>query len=92
MATIDTRAYASQNGDIPFLPAHAFAITKSDTTDYVPGIAVFVGGAGVVAVIPSKGDGTTVVEFTVPAGGMVPVRCKKVMSANTTATLMVGVV
>lgn len=92
MAIVNKTEYASKNGDVPALPGHAFALTASDTPEYVPSICVYVGVAGNVAVIPDRGDGTTVVTFLgMPAGQMVPVRCKKVMAA-TTATNLIGVV
>jgi len=65
----------------------AFAITKSDST-IVNIDALYVGGAGDVAVQPLKGSVVTFVD--VPAGSILPVKCTKVMSTNTDATLMVG--
>ena len=67
----------------------AFAITKSDTTDftfYVRGI--YVGGAGDVVVVNM--DGTTATFSSVPAGTVLPVKARRVNSTNTTATNMVG--
>jgi hypothetical protein len=58
----------------------ANASTKAITAD-----AIFVGGAGVVvAVFP---DGS-IAPFTVLAGTMLPLRCIRVNSTDTTATLM----
>jgi hypothetical protein len=72
----------------------AVAITKSDTTTYTPQSggylsALYVGGAGDVAIMP-VGDTTAVTFSAVPAGTVIPVRCQKVMSTNTTATAIVG--
>ncbi len=68
----------------------AFAITKSDST-IVNCRALYVGGTGDVAVIPI--DGTAAVTFSaVPAGSLLPIACSKVMSTNTSATLIVGLV
>lgn len=67
----------------------AFAITKSDTTDftyYVRGI--YVGGAGNVVVVNM--DGSTVTFAGVPAGTILPVKARRVNSTSTTATDMVG--
>ena len=65
----------------------AVSVTKSDST-VVNIDALYVGGAGDVAVTTHLG---TVVTFgSVPAGTILPVKCKHVMSTNTTATLMVG--
>jgi hypothetical protein len=66
------------------------AITKSDTTVYDPPLkALWVGGAGDVAVIAA--DDTAAVTISgVNGGQIIPVSISKVMSTNTTATLMVG--
>lgn len=67
----------------------AFAVTKSDSTTFSGVRALYVGGAGDVTVMPV--DSTTAVTFSaVPAGSILPVRCTKVMSTNTTATLIVA--
>lgn len=75
----------------------AVAITKSDTVNFIPGVAqsggyptceaIFVGGAGVVAAVFQD---LTVVNFTAAAGELLPIRCIRVNSANTTATDMVA--
>jgi hypothetical protein len=68
----------------------AFAVTKSDATNFANGVAdaVYVGGTGdVVAVLT---DGTTVTFSAVPVGTILPIRCKRVNSTSTTATLMVA--
>ena len=65
----------------------AVAVTTSDTADnYFQ--ALYVGGAGNVAVVT---EGGTTVTFTAPpVGTILPIRTKKVMATNTTATLLVG--
>jgi hypothetical protein len=73
----------------------AVAITPSDTVDFGAGTspeevlcrAIYVGGAGVVAVVFQDGS---VVNFTCIAGQILPVRAKRVNNTNTTATLMVA--
>lgn len=63
---------------------HAVAVTKSDTTELAPTQALFVGGAGNVAVLTVGGETVT---FTgVIAGSILPVRVTKVLAAGTTAT------
>lgn len=67
-------------------------ITKSDTIDSTDPnlgnpLALYVGGAGVVACVL---EDATVVNMTAVAGGILPVRVKRVNSTNTTATLIVG--
>ena len=66
-------------------------ITKSDTAELPLGTcrALWIGGAGDVAVI-AEGDTAAVTISGVTAGSIVPIKCKKVMSANTTATLIVA--
>lgn len=82
--------------DVYSAPAvKARAVTKSDST-VVNCRAIYVGGAGDVAVIPledatSKGGaGTAVVFSAVPAGTFMPISAEKIMSTSTTATLMVA--
>ncbi|UEP31600.1 spike base protein, RCAP_Rcc01079 family [Burkholderia sp. B21-007] len=65
----------------------AKAITPSDTTAQTYR-AIYVGGAGNVAVTTTGGD---VVTFTAPpVGTIIPVETRLVMATNTTATLLVG--
>jgi hypothetical protein len=66
------------------------AITKSDTVDMPlgPPAAIYVGGAGVVALVFLD---NTVVNVTAIAGAFLPFRgVKRVNSTNTTATVMVA--
>jgi hypothetical protein len=72
----------------------AIAITKSDTANFGgQGTnrplcdAIYVGGAGIVAVIFEDG---TEVDFTAVAGEVLPVAAKRVNNTNTTATLMIA--
>lgn len=77
--------------------SYAVPITKSDTTSFTPvgGAAanniacdaIYVGGAGVVAVVFADGS---VVNFTCVAGEILPVMAIRVNSTNTTATLLVA--
>lgn len=71
---------------------YAIPITKSDTVNSpqyqgrYPD-AIWVGGAGIVACIFEDGSEC---DFTVVAGTLLPVRCKRVNSSTTSATLFVG--
>ena len=83
----DRAAYAPAVG--------AFAITKSDTTVFdniganpPPARSIYVGGAGDLSVIMS--DDSAVTFSSVPAGMVIPITVKKVMSTGTTATLLIG--
>jgi hypothetical protein len=71
----------------------ALPITKSDTVNFPiwanRGLvdAIHVGGAGIVVAVLE--DNSTV-QLTCVAGQVIKVRCKRVNSTTTTATLMVG--
>ena len=80
-------------GYFPASYSVARAISKSDTVDFDKNLnaglcdAIWVGGAGIVsAVFP----GDTVVDFTCVAGTILPIRCKRVNSTTTSATVMVA--
>ena len=65
----------------------AATVTPSDTT-LILGSAIYVGGAGNVAVTTEAG---TVVTFTAPpVGSIIPIGFTKVMATNTTATLLIA--
>lgn len=69
----------------------AFAVTPSDSVDFtVAARALYVGVTGNVVVI-TKG-GTAITFTAVPAGMILPIRCTRVNSTNTTATNIVGLV
>lgn len=80
---------------LPFIAGDIAPIVKSDTTVVDFG-AIYVGGAGDVAVIPWRGDqhlaeSTPAVTFkAVPVGSFLPVRVRRILSTGTTATLMLG--
>lgn len=78
----------------------AQAITKSDTVNFdgstysatpvtkpIPADAIYVGGAGIVVAVFE--DGSTA-NFTAVAGQILPLKCIRVNSTTTTATLMVA--
>lgn len=68
---------------------NAVAITKSDTVDLVPKPcdAIWVNSAGDVVVVLENGNTVT---FTVPNGGIIPIRARRVNSTSTTATGMIA--
>lgn len=80
-------AQAIINNGLPY--EYAQALTKSDSTTYTPTRALYVSGTGDVAVVMA-GDGGTVIFKAVPAGMLLPIRVTKLMSTDTTATLVVG--
>lgn len=69
----------------------AVVITPSDATRFIPPLrGVYVGVTGNVAVITA--GGSTITFSNVPAGFILPVWCQAVMSTNTTATTMIGLI
>lgn len=85
--------YAQRSANVTSYARDAAAITKSDSADnYFK--AIWVGGTGDVTVLPMNAtDDTSVVKFSaVPAGTLLPIQVRKVMSTNTSATLMVGLI
>lgn len=66
------------------------AVSPHDTTGALPGVsrAIWVGGAGNLAVQNSEGNSVTFVG--VAAGTMLPIRTNHVMGTNTTATNIVA--
>jgi hypothetical protein len=67
----------------------AFLVTPNDSTDLPHVSRIFVGGAGNVNV--DTFGGQTILFTGVTAGSMLPVVCRRVRVATTTATNMVGV-
>lgn len=68
----------------------SYAVTPSDATVLSPlPRALYVGGAGNVAVMLSE-DSAAVTLIGVAAGQTLPVRAKRVMATNTTATNIVA--
>ncbi len=84
--------FASSGGMNP--AAHATAITPVDAelgSDKFTR-AVYVGGAGNLAVIMAgdEGDTSAVVFVGVPAGSLLPIRVSQIRSTGTTATSIVA--
>lgn len=76
----------TRGGAINLQPISATAVTKSDSTVFGAS-TLYIGGAGDVAVTTVAGD---VVTFSAMAAGTIlPVLVTKVMSTNTTATLII---
>jgi len=69
--------------------AHQFDITPSDTVNFtLPCEAIYVGGAGNVAVVNGFGE---VVTYTAPpVGTILYVKARRVNATGTTATLLRG--
>jgi hypothetical protein len=68
----------------------AEAVTPSDSTDLVTfSRALWIGGAGNIAVIMRDGSGPFLISG-IPAGTLLPIRVQRVNATNTTATLIVA--
>lgn len=67
----------------------AATVTKSDSTVLAKTRAIWVGGAGNLAVLMA-GDSSAVTITGVAAGSLLPISVTKVMSTNTTATNIVA--
>ncbi|MCK4824126.1 hypothetical protein KA005_50705 [bacterium] len=72
------------------LPEFAAAVTKHDTNLLTADSLIYVGGDGDVTVYTTQGSGP--ITFAgMSAGDILPVKCRRVMSTDTTATLMVAI-
>lgn len=64
-------------------------LTKSDATVYDPPLdALYVGGTGHINIVDASGATTLI--SAVPAGALLPIKVKQLLSTSTTATLVVG--
>lgn len=76
-------------GIYTLFPDNAASVDVSITdAAFAQARTVYAGGAGAVVVTPAAGGGD--VTFTVPAGGVIPVRVSAVKNSGTTATLLVA--
>lgn len=81
--------FASHAAGLGSPAGHAAAVTPHDTNDLATSSrSLYVGTAGHVAVITVGGE--TVTFSNVPAGGVVPVRAKRVLVTGTTASNIVA--
>lgn len=87
MAAIDK--HGTKNPGLNSPARGAFSISKHDTNE-LPFVTrgIYVGGAGDMTVVMQNGD--TVLFAAIPAGSVLPICVKKVKSAGTDATSMVG--
>lgn len=78
--------FATNNFNSLGSATNAAAVTKSDTTVLSPTRALWVGGAGDLAV--TMLDGTTATFVGVPAGTLLPLCVTKVMDMTTTTSMV----
>ena len=75
--------------DFTTLPAYsAKSITPSDTDEFPVTRAIYVGSAGDIVVV--MGDGTQLTFAGAVAGSVLPIRVKKVLSTDTTASSLIA--
>lgn len=85
-------SFASHAAGLTAPAKSAVAVTPSDSTDMtMTSRALYIGGAGNVAVLMDDGSGTPVVFSSVPAGTILPIRAARVRSTGTTATNIVAI-
>lgn len=82
-------ARTSPSAVYPMFPEDAAAVTPNDSADLSNYSVIFVGGPGNVKVTTAQG--TQVTFSGVQAGGVLPVRVRRVWATGTTATLMTAV-
>jgi hypothetical protein len=82
-------SFGGRGGSIDSPASGGEAVTTHDTTEFATvSRAIYVGGAGDVAAVMA--DGSVLTFSAVPAGTLLPIRCKRINSTNTTATLMLA--
>lgn len=93
MAFDQTKMSPAGTGPTAVAPARsAVAVTPHDSTDLaIYARALYVGGAGNVALVPADGSNTAVTFVGVPAGTILPIQTQRVNSTNTTATSIVAI-
>lgn len=85
-----TDVYEYVSGGITAPANRAAAVTPNDSSDLAfVTRALYVGGAGDIALVTSGGD--TVTFAAVPAGSILPVRAKRVLTTGTTATNIIAI-
>lgn len=82
--------WAAKGGTVSSPATGGEAVTPHDVNDFTNASrAIYVGSAGDVAAVMV--NGTVLVFKAVPAGTMLPIRCRRINATNTTATNMVAV-
>mgnify|MGYP000700423410 CR=1 FL=1 len=84
-----TDRFNFDDGDLDDPATNAASVTPNDSTVLDCTRGLWVGGAGNIAVV-MRGGSAAVTFSGVPAGTLLPFRVTKVMSTNTTATLIVA--
>lgn len=84
-----TEKYLGRAESIAAPASRGYAITANDGTDLAAETrAIYVGGAGTLALVLASGDAVTFTGLT--AGTLLPVRAIRVKATGTSATQLVG--
>jgi hypothetical protein len=70
-------------------PQSAFNVTPSDISDLVAPSVLYIGGTGNIKVTSASNNGTVTFQ-NIPDGFYIPLIVKKVWSASTTCTNIIG--
>ncbi len=70
-----------------FFPKTHRTLTASDTINFADLYTIYCGSAGTVAAVDADG---TLVSYSVVAGDIIPVPCKRVNATGTTVTPIIG--
>jgi len=82
-------SFGGRGGSIDAPASGGEAVTPHDSTEFATvSRGIYVGGAGNVAAVMA--DGTVLTFVGVAAGTLLPIRCKRINSTNTTATSMLA--
>jgi hypothetical protein len=89
MPVVATDDFASASEGLHSPYRHAAVLTKSDTDELTKvSRALYIGGTGHINVVTVGGE--TVLISSLPAGTILPIRIKQLLSTSTTATLVVA--
>ena len=70
-----------------FFPRTHRTLTAHDTINFNDNYLIYCGSAGTIAAVDADG---TVITYTVAAGDILPVPCKRVNSTGTSVTPIIG--
>jgi len=75
--------------DFTLVPSDAVAVTPSDTAR-IHLVGLYIGTGGDIAVVPAREGAVAVTLAAVPAGSIIPLAIRQVLSTGTTASGIVG--
>lgn len=90
MSSKEAYKYEGNGLESPALNAVDLDSAKSDAVDLTESTRAVYTGAGGTMIVNMEGTGTSITFANLPAGVVLPVRVKRVLSTGTTATGLVG--